>query len=169
MAADRVTRNGADMTAAAPANPVLSFWTDYFERTGEQSKAFVEGLNAILDPQKLQQRWLDALAQNFDEFMRSPAFLEMMRQNLKTMTDLKKAQDKALEETARSIGAPLASDIHGLFERLAGLERALLARLEAVESRLASIEASRIPAPPTRAKSTGSRSKPRRTKSTKAS
>ncbi|GIW88748.1 MAG: hypothetical protein KatS3mg108_3072 [Isosphaeraceae bacterium] len=136
MADERVMRNGTESGREDVSNPVLAFWTDYFTRTGEQSKAFFEGLHTLMDPQKLQQRWMELMAESFEDFLRSPAFLEMMRQNLKTVTDLKKAQDKALEEMARAVGFPLASDIHGLFERMAALERALMVRLEAVEARV---------------------------------
>jgi hypothetical protein len=47
--------------------------------------------------------------------MRSPAFLEAMQQNLKTMTDLKGFQDQILKGAARHAGAPTTDDITGLF------------------------------------------------------
>jgi len=72
--------------------------------------------------------------------MRTPAFLEALKINLKTMTDLKKMQDQVIEDTARHIGVPLATDIHGLFERLNVIEQSILARLSAIEEKLERLE-----------------------------
>ena len=58
--------------------------------------------------------------------MRSPAFLEAMQRNLKAMTDLKSMQDQVVQDMARHVGVPLASDIHGLFERLHSVEQTIL-------------------------------------------
>ncbi len=175
MSGDRMKNNGSDRAGAAtvPPNPVMEFWNEYFQKSGDQSRAFLESLQSMADPQRLQQKWLDVLGQNFDEFMRSPAFLEMMRQNVKTMTDLKKTQDQAIEETSRHFGAPLASDIHGLFERLSIIERGLLSRLESIEERLEAITRgggvgveAKAPATPARpkAKSLPTRTRPKAVK-----
>jgi len=118
-------------------------WSEYLQQTGVQSRAVLEGMAAMVDPQKLQQRMLESLAESFDKFMRSPAFLETMRQNLKMMTDMKKLQDQVIEDTARHLGVPLASDIHGLFERLNGVEHTILARLQSIETRLEALESKR--------------------------
>ncbi|MFO0909237.1 MAG: hypothetical protein U0794_12955 [Isosphaeraceae bacterium] len=133
---------GAGGTASI-TNPFLDLWTKYLEQSGSHSKAMFDGLQSIADPQKLQQKWLDIMAENLDRFMRTPAFLESMKQNLKVMTDLKRMQDQAIEDTARHLGAPLASDIHGLFERLNGIEQAILAKLGSIESRLDALESRR--------------------------
>src|SRR3974390_1957645 len=112
-------------TAGLPKNTIVAMWAEYLQQTGAQSRAVLEGMAAMADPQKFQQRMLESLAESFDTFMRSPAFLEAMRKNLKMMTDMKKLQDQGIEDTARHFGAPLASDIHGLFERLSGVEHTI--------------------------------------------
>jgi hypothetical protein len=63
-----------------------------------------------------------------------------MQRNLKAMTDLKALQDQMVQDAARHVGAPLASDIYGLFERLHSVEQTILERLHGVEQRLAAIE-----------------------------
>ena len=68
--------------------------------------------------------------------MRTPAFLEAMQRNLKTMTDLKAMQDQFIQDSARQVGIPLAADITGLFERLHSVEQAILSRLEVIETQL---------------------------------
>jgi hypothetical protein len=93
------------------------------------------------DPQQMQRRWLDAVAQSVESFMRTPAFLGAVKQNLKVMTDLKVFQDQLVKGAARQVGLPLADDISGLFERLDSIEREVLTRLGAVDSRLKAVEA----------------------------
>jgi hypothetical protein len=123
-----------------PANPFLEMWSKYLEQSGVQTQAAIEGLQSFADPQRIQQSWLDALASSLESFMRTPAFLEALKINFKTMTDMKKMQDQVIEDTARQIGVPLATDIHGLFERLNVLEQSILARLSAIEEKLESLE-----------------------------
>lgn len=93
------------------------------------------------DPQQIQRHWLDAVSQSLDGFMRTPAFLEAMQRNLKTVTDLKILQDQFTKDFARQVGIPTAADITGLFERLNSVEQEILARLRVLETRLKSIEA----------------------------
>ncbi len=100
----------------------------------------MESLESFADPQRFQQSWLDALSHSLDGFMRTPAFLEAMKVNFKTITDLKKMQNRVIEDTARYTGAPLATDIHGLFERLKVIEQSILARLSVIEEKLATLE-----------------------------
>jgi hypothetical protein len=123
-----------------PAFPFAGLWSGYLEQVDAHGKAYLECLQSFGDPQQVQRRWLDALSQQIDSYMRSPAFLESMRRNLKAMTDLKAYQDQVVQDFARQVGIPLASDIYGLFERLHSVEQTILARLEAIEGRLDAIE-----------------------------
>jgi len=127
--------------AGSAANPFIDMWSKYLEQSGFPTQAAMESFQSFADPQRFQQSWLDALTHSLDGFMRTPAFLEALKVNLKTMTDLKKMQDQVIEDTARHVGAPLASDIHGLFERLSVIEKSILSRLDAIEEKLEAIEA----------------------------
>ena len=127
-------------SATDSAMPFAAFWTNYLEQTDAQSKAMLEYFQTLGDPQKMQRRMLDTLSQNLDGYMRSPAFLEAMQRNLKVMTDLKSFQDQMVQDVARHVGVPLASDVYGLFERLHSVEQTVLKQLKAIEGRLAAIE-----------------------------
>jgi hypothetical protein len=81
--------------------------------------------------------------------MRTPVFMEAMKQNLKMVTDVKRVQDQAIQETARQFGQPLAADITGLFERLNSTERTIVTRLKAIEDRLKAVETKLSEAPAT--------------------
>jgi len=120
--------------------PFASFWTNYLEQTDAHGKAMLEYFQTLGDPQQMQKRWLENLGQSLDSYMRSPAFLEAMQRNLKVMTDVKSFQDQLVQDVARHVGVPLASDVYGLFERLHSVEQTILKQLKAIDGRLAEIE-----------------------------
>ena len=120
--------------------PFAAFWTNYLEQTDANGKAMLECFQTLGDPQQLQKRWLETLGRSLDAYMRSPAFLEAMQRNLKVMTDVKSLQDQVVQDVARHIGVPLASDVYGLFERLHSVEQTILKQLKAIDGRLTAIE-----------------------------
>jgi hypothetical protein len=126
--------------AADPASLMASFWTQWLEQSTRGTQALLEVMQRAGDPQQIQRHWLDAVARSLDDFMRSPAFLEVLKNNLKAMTDLKGLQDQVIQDAARHLGMPLAADITGLFERLQSTEQKILGRLHAIEERLKAIE-----------------------------
>jgi hypothetical protein len=130
----------ANSATVDPSFPFAGLWTGYLEQADSQSKAMIEAFQSIGDPQKFQRQILDTLSKNLDTYMRSPAFLEGLQRNLRSMTDMKAMQDQVVQDVARHIGIPLASDIHSLFERVYNNEHAIIARLKAIEGRLATIE-----------------------------
>jgi hypothetical protein len=133
--------NGETKTAADPAAAVVAFWTQWLEQSSRGTQALLEAMQTAGDSKQVHQRWLDAVAQSLENFMRTPAFLEAMKQNLKVVTDLKGLQNQVVQGTARELGMPLADDITGLFERLNSIEQKILTRLEVVDSRLKAVEA----------------------------
>ena len=126
--------------AADPSTMVASFWTQWLEQSSRGTQALLEAMQTVGDPQQIQRRWLDAVSQSLDDFMRTPTFLELLGNNLKTITDLKGMQDEVIQDTARHFGLPLAADITGLFERLHSTEQNIIKRLQAIEERLKAIE-----------------------------
>ncbi len=144
----------APSAAVDPAAAMAAFWTQWLEQSGRGAQALLErmqlpgdpqqvlgAMHAAVDPQQVHRHWLDAVARSIDDFMRSPAFLEIMKQNLKSVTDLKGLQNQVVQGTARELGMPQAGDISGLFERLQSTEQTILNRLRAIEDRLEAIEA----------------------------
>jgi hypothetical protein len=75
-----------------------------------------------------------------DAYMRSPAFLQTMKQNTDLMIKIKRQSDDLTAEFARNANIPTAADISGLFERLHSVEEAILNRLARIEDRLQTIE-----------------------------
>lgn len=125
---------------ADPSTMMASFWAQWLEQSSRGTQALLEAMQSAGDPQQLQRRGLDAVSHSLDDFMRTPMFLELVRNNLKAITDLKGMQDQVIQDTARQFGMPLAADITGLFERLHSTEQNILNRLIAIEERLKAIE-----------------------------
>lgn len=135
---------------AGPTDVLASFWAQCFELSDRQAQAVWEVMQKACDSQpvqrlwldavEVQRRWLDAVAQSVESFLRTPQFLEAVKQNLKVMTDLKVFQDQFVKSAARQVGLPLADDISSLFERLNSIEREVLTRLGAVDSRLKAVK-----------------------------
>jgi len=126
--------------AADPSTTMVSFWTRWLEQSSRGTQALLEVMQTAGDPQQFQRRWLDAVSRSLDDFMRTPTFLELLKNNLKAVTDLKGMQDQVVQDTARQFGLPLAADITGLYERLHSTEQNILNRLQAIEERLKAIE-----------------------------
>jgi hypothetical protein len=135
--------NGQTPPGAAtdPVAALFSFWGQWMEQSARGSQAMIELVQKAGDPQQFQRQWLDAVARSLDEFMRTPAFLDAMKRNLKTITDLKVLQGQVVGGAAHQLGMPLAEDITGVSERLRGAELAIVGRLKAIEDRLKAMEA----------------------------
>jgi len=141
------TKPGA---AADPTSMVAAFWAQWLEQSTRGTQALLEITQGVGDPQQTQQRqqrWLETAAESFDSFLRTPPFMELMRQQLKVITDLKTMQDQVVKGAARHLGMPLADDVFGLFERLNSTEQTIINRLQAIEDRLQAIEDRTRPEP----------------------
>lgn len=123
-----------------PAREFLDFWKNYFEQTAIQSRVLLESMQGGKSLDQLHNQWLDTLSVSLDGFMRTPPFLEMLKQSIERMVALKRQQDQLTQAVTKQVGLPLAADVTGVFERVASAERAVLARLDRLEGRLEAIE-----------------------------
>src|SRR5690348_3291944 len=84
----------ATSSAVDPARDFLEFWRDYFEQTAIQARMLLEGMPGGKSLDQMHGQWLGTLSEAIDGFMRTPAFLEVLKQSLRRMIDLKLAQDR---------------------------------------------------------------------------
>ena len=92
--------------AADPARDFLDFWRNYFEQTAIQTRILLESMQGGKSPEQLHNQWLGSLSQSLESFMRTPAFLEVLKQSLKRMIDLKLLQDQMAQSAAQQTGLP---------------------------------------------------------------
>jgi len=127
-------------TATDPARDFLEFWKNYFEQTAIQTRVVLEGMQGGKSLDQLHTQGLASLSQSLDSFMRTPAFLEALKQSLKRMIDLKQMQDQVAQTVSQQTGLPLKTDITGLFERVHSAEQTILKQLAMLDDRLKAIE-----------------------------
>jgi len=122
--------------------PYREFWAEYVQRASDTARQmFQSATGADADPRTWQRRWLEAVGQSVDAYLRSPAFLDAMKQNMDMLIKAKLQADDFTKEFARNANLPTASDVTGIFERLRSVEDAILARLAQMDRRLEAIEA----------------------------
>src|SRR4029078_13633326 len=92
------------------------------------------------DIKSFQRRWFDTVSKSAEAYMRSPAFLQSMKQNTDAAIKLKRQANDLANEMARNANIPTTGDISGLFERLHSVEEVILSRLVRIDERLESIE-----------------------------
>jgi hypothetical protein len=130
--------------AAAPIlQPLIDFWTRSLEQNTAFAQALWTGSPEAYDFAGLRRRWLDAIAESLDAYMRTPAFLELMRQRFQALTECKSQGEDLAQELAREAGIPRMPDISGLFERIQTGQKAIRSRLGAIERRLDALEGQR--------------------------
>jgi hypothetical protein len=120
--------------------PFVDFWSSYIQQANETTRVMLEGLDENTNVKTWQQRWFEAVSKSMDVYLRSPAFLQTMKQNTDAIVKAKRQADDMAAEFARNANIPTASDISGLFERLHSAEDAILGRLEHIEKRLSAME-----------------------------
>ena len=138
MSSDKSNEGGS--SAADPARDFLEFWRNYFEQTAIQTRILLEGMQGGKSLDQLHTQGLESLSQSLDGFMRTPAFLEVLKQSLKRMIDLKQMQDQMSQSIAQQTGLPLAADVTGVFERVHSAEQTILTQLAMLDDRLKAIE-----------------------------
>jgi hypothetical protein len=120
--------------------PFVDFWSDYVKQANDATREFLDGIDDQTNIKSFQRRWFDTVSKSADAYMRSPAFLQSMKQNTDAAIKLKRQADDLAKEMARNANIPTTGDISGLFERLHSVEEVILSRLGRIDERLGSIE-----------------------------
>jgi len=134
-------------SATDPARDFLEFWKNYFEQTAIQTRILLEGMQGGKSLDQLHNQGLESLSDSLDGFMRTPAFLEVLKQSLKRMIDLKRMQDQMSQSVAQQTGLPLAAEVTGVLERVQSAEQTILKQLAMLDDRLKAIEKALNPGP----------------------
>jgi 3-deoxy-D-arabino-heptulosonate 7-phosphate (DAHP) synthase class II len=128
---------------ATGSDPVVQFselWAGLFEQARAHCHAVLKGFELICDPRTLRSRWLEDPSRALEGYFNSPAFLDLMRSSISTMTNLTAIQDQFARDFVRQVAVRPRTDVTELSDRLRSNEATLSSRLKAIEDRLASIE-----------------------------
>jgi hypothetical protein len=132
--------------------------SDNFEKTAEQAAAFqkiwMDSMSKIMQtafafgnssppPDVLKQirsGIFQALAQSWEEFMRSPEFLESMKQWMDTAINFRKMSNDFMAKARNEIQAPSRDDIDTVMLTVRHMEKRLLERVEDLAVKIAQID-----------------------------
>ncbi len=128
--------------------------TDNFAKTAEQMAAFqkiwTESMTQMMQtafsmapnsapPEVLRQirsGLFQALAQSWDEFMRSPQFLEAMRQWMDTAVNFRKMSNDFMARVRNELQAPSREDIDAVMLNVRHMEKRLLDQVEELSNQI---------------------------------
>src|ERR1700751_2142177 len=89
---------------------------------------------------KMRGGMLKVLAETWDEYMRTPQFMEMMKASLNGTLDLKRMARDAMNRVHEQFENPSKEDIDGVLLATRHVERRLLDRLEGLDDRVAKLD-----------------------------
>ncbi len=136
-----MSNNGSTQFSFDPVvQPLVDFWSSYVKHADDVTRQVFEGLDDGSAFKNWQRRWMEAISKSMDAYMRTPAFLEAMKNNTNAVVKMKSQADDLAKEMARNINLPTTGDISGLFERLHSVEEVILRRLTKIDERLQAVE-----------------------------
>ncbi len=136
-----MSSNGSKQFSFDPVvQPIVDFWSSYVKQADDVTRQMLEGLDDGSAFKNWQRRWTEAVSKSMDAYMRTPAFLEAMKNNTNAAVKMKMQADDLAKEMARNINLPTTGDISGLFERLHSVEEVILRRLTKIDERLQTVE-----------------------------
>jgi hypothetical protein len=128
--------------ASRTADPFTQFWSDMMSRMAPP-KAPEAPADASRDAARHMQRiFFDAMAQYFDDFMRSEQFLRMMKESMDRSLQLKQMVNQFLAQAHRQAQSASTTDVDDLAGCLKSIEDRILARIDRLEDKVAAVEAS---------------------------
>jgi hypothetical protein len=89
---------------------------------------------------KLRGGMLKVLAETWDEYMRTPQFMEIMTASLNGMLDLKRMARDGMNRVHEQFENPTKNDIDDVLLAIRHVERRLLDRLEGLNDRVANLD-----------------------------
>lgn len=80
-------REDSPKTDDGTLQPLMEFWSALIQHADGATRDMLEQISATAEPQVWRQRWLSAISQSLDAYMRSPAFLQAMARVNQKLTD----------------------------------------------------------------------------------
>lgn len=119
-------------------DPFSKFWTDMMGRMGvpggEPSAASNDWLKQMRKP------FLDAMARQAEEFMRSEQFLTAMKQSMDNALAAKQQVNEFLTKTLHDFQMPSSSDMDNIVLVMRAMEERIVGKLEDLAKRIERLE-----------------------------
>ncbi len=80
--------------------PFVDLWSDFMSQANETTREFLDEFDDNSNVRTWQRRWFDAVSKSMDAYMRSPIFLQMVKQNTEAAVKVKRQSDDLATEIA---------------------------------------------------------------------
>ena len=114
-------------------------WTDSFANMAGTWSQFSPDSPPVDEMRKMRGGMLQVLAQTWDEYMRTPQFMEMMTASLNGALDLKRLARDGMNRMHEQLENPSKEDVDDVLLAIRHVERRLLDRLEGLDDRVANL------------------------------
>ena len=114
-------------------------WTDSFANMTDVWSQFSPGSPPSDEIRKMRGGMLKVLAETWDEYMRTPQFMEMMKASLNGALDLKRMARDGMNRVHEQFETPSKEDIDGVLLAIRHVEGRLLDRLEGLDDRVVNL------------------------------
>jgi hypothetical protein len=111
-------------------------WADSFANMTGVWSQFSPGSPPSEEMRKMRGGMLKVLTETWDEYMRTPLFMEMMKASLNGALDLKRMARDGMNRVHEQFENPSKEDIDGVLMAIRHVERRLLDRLEGLDDRV---------------------------------
>ncbi len=157
------------------ANPFVDAWSSFLSQMGVPSTERVPAATEAPSwsdeaMRQMQRAFMDTLAKHCDDYLRSPDYLNLMKQTMDNALTFRQQVDTFLAEAHRATHTPSTDDLNEVMAALRRIEDRLDGRLDEFERRMAAVEAGRpagAPAAVAPPKRPAGRSGPARDRKTK--
>ncbi|GMU37258.1 MAG: hypothetical protein KJ057_06575 [Phycisphaerae bacterium] len=128
------------------ADAWMKFWTDAMSKMpgAPGAPASAPPPAPALSPSemlsKMQQTFLEAWTKGMDQYMRSEAFLQMMKKSMENALAMRQQLDEFLRKTLHGAQAPSRADTSDLMQFLHTFEDRVLDQLAALSKRVDDLE-----------------------------
>jgi uncharacterized coiled-coil protein SlyX len=114
-------------------------WMDSLTDMAGVWSQYSSGSPPIDEMRKMRGGMLKVLAETWDEYMRTPQFLEMMKASLNGALDLKRMAREGMNRVHEQFENPSKQDVDDVLLAIRHAERRLLDRLEGLDGRVANL------------------------------
>ena len=115
-------------------------WLDSFANMTSVWSEFSPSSPPADELRKMRGGMLKVLAETWDEYMRTPQFMELMKASLNGALDLKRMARDGINRVHEQFENPSKEDIDDLLLAVRHVERRLLDRLEGLDNRVANLD-----------------------------
>jgi hypothetical protein len=114
-------------------------WTDSIANMTGVWSQYSPGSPPPDEMRKMRGGMLKVLSETWDEYMRTPQFMEMMKASVNGALDLKRMARDGMNRVHEQFENPSKDDIDGVLLAIRHVERRLLDRLEALDERVGNL------------------------------